>query len=93
MGRQKNFENMTHEERCAYWEKKRKKDAADRAELIAQIEEVKPEMIAAVRELAAIAADVAEDLQLYGVTNISVQQMHDLIDAAEQTRSLFNAEE
>ena len=49
-------------------------------------------MIAAVRELAAIAADVAEDLQLYGVANVTVQQMHDLIDAAQQTRSLFNAE-
>lgn len=92
MGRHKNVENMSQEERIVHWARVREKDAADRAELIAQIEETKPEMIAAVRELAAIAADVAEDLQLYGVANVTVQQMHDLIDAAQQTRSLFNAE-
>jgi hypothetical protein len=93
MGRHKNVENMSQEERIAHWARVREKDAADRAALIAQIEETKPEMIAAVRELTAIAADVAEDLQLYGVANVSVQQMHDLLDAAQQTRSLFNAGE
>jgi len=92
MGRHKNLENMTHEERCAYWEKKRKKDAADRAELIAQMEEAQPQMIAAVRALISIAADVADDLQMDGVDNISVRSMHELMDAANETRSLFNAE-
>ena len=93
MGRQKNFENMTHKERCAYWEKKRKKDAADRAELIAQMEEAQPQMIEAVRALISIAADVADDLQMDGVDNISVRSMHELMDTANETRNLFNAGE
>ena len=92
MGRHKNVENMSQDERIAHWARVREKDAADRAELIAQIEETKPEMIAAVRALITIAADVADDLQCYGADNISVRQMHDLIDAAQQTRNLFNAE-
>ena len=37
MGRQKNVENMSQDERIAHWAKVREKDAADRAELIAQI--------------------------------------------------------
>ena len=92
MGRQKNVENMSQDERIEHWAKVREKDAAERAELIAQIEEVKPQMISAVRSLIAIAADVAEDLQLYGVDNISVRQMHELIDGANLARDYFDAE-
>ena len=93
MGRHKNLENMTHKERCAYWEKKREKDAADRAALIAQMEEAQPQMIEAVRALISIAADVADDLQMDGVDNISVRSMHELMDTANETRNLFNAGE
>ena len=93
MGRQKNVENMSQDERIAHWAKVREKDAADRAALIAQMEEAQPQMIAAVRALISIAADVADDLQMDGVDNISVRSMHELMDTANETRNLFNAGE
>ena len=90
MGRQKNLENMSQNEKIEHWAKVREKDAVDREELIAQIEESKPHMLESIKQLINIADDVAEDLQMDGVDNISVRQMHELMDAARETRNLFN---
>ena len=90
MGRQKNLENMSQNEKIEHWAKVREKDAVDREELIAQMEESKPHMLESIKQLINIADDVAEDLQMDGVDNISVRQMHELMDAARETRNLFN---
>jgi len=93
MGRQKNFENMTHEERCAYWEKKREKEIADRGNLIQEIAAQQPEMLAAVKELKSIAHQIGTEMQYEGAETIWVSDMHKLIDRAERVGTLFNIEE
>jgi len=90
MGRQKNFENMTHEERCEYWEKKRAKETADRGALIQEMETQQPEMITAVKELKAIAHQIGVEMQYEGAEAIWVSDMHKLIDRAERVGHLFN---
>ena len=90
MGRQKNFENMTHEERCEYWEKKRAKETADRGALIQEMETQQPEMITAVKELKAIAYQIGIEMQYEGAEAIWVSDMHKLIERAERVGTLFN---
>mgnify|MGYP003109051130 FL=1 len=90
MGRQKNFENMTHEERCEYWEKKRAKETADRGALIQEMETQQPEMITAVKELKAIAYQIGTEMQYEGAEAIWVSDMHKLIERAERVGTLFN---
>lgn len=87
MGRQKNLENMTHEERLKYWEKKREEEAAERLELLSHLSD---EMTDAVNKLAEVAADVGDDMQCYGSNSITVNRMHDLIDRSAEVRRLFN---
>ena len=89
MGRQKNFENMTHRERCAYFEKKREKETADREALIQEIAERQPEMLQAVEELRRIAHQIGTELQCEGGGAIWVSDMHKLIDTTEAVRELF----
>ena len=90
MGRQKNFENMTHEERLAYWEKKREEETADRGILIQEIAAQQPEMLAAVKELKSIAHQIGTEMQYEGPETIWVSDMHKLIDRAETVGTLFN---
>jgi len=90
MGRQKNFENMTHEERCEYWEKKRAKETADRGALIQEMEKQHPEMVTAVKELREIAYHIGIEMQYEGPETIWVSDMHKLINKAEQVGTLFN---
>ena len=90
MGRQKNFENMTHEERCEYWEKKRAKETAVRGALIQKMETQQPEMITAVKELKAIAYQIGIEMQYEGTGAIWVSDMHKLIERAEKVGTLFN---
>jgi len=90
MGRQKNFENMTHEERCEYWEKKRAKETADRGALIQEMETQQPEMITAVKELKVIAYQIGTEMQYEGAEAIWVSDMHKLIERAEKVGTLFN---
>ena len=92
MGRQKNLENMTHEERCEYWEKKREKDASDRENLIQDMEAQQPDMIKAIKELKQIAYQIGTEMQYEGAEAIWVSDMHKLIDRAEKVDALFNLE-
>ena len=90
MGRQKNFENMTHEERLAYWEKKREEETADRGALVQEMEAQQPDMIKAVNELRLIAHQIGTEMQYEGPETIWVSDMHKLIDRAETVGTLFN---
>ena len=90
MSRQKNFENMTHEERCEYWEKKREKETADRGALVQEMEAQQLDMIEAVNELRLIAYQIGTEMQYEGAETIWVSDMHKLIDRAETVGTLFN---
>ena len=90
MGRHKNVENMSHEERCEYWAKKREKETADRGALVQEMEAQQPDMIKAVNELRLIAYQIGTEMQYEGAETIWVSDMHKLIDRAETVGTLFN---
>jgi len=90
MGRSKNFENMTHEERCEFWAKERMREQRERQAII---DTMQPDMIEAVKKLRHIAWDVSTDMMQSGVDHITVKQMQDLHDASESINRLFNIEE
>jgi len=90
MGRPKNFENMTVEERQEYWAKKREQEAMVREALLFQLKDKYPSMLEAVDELSKVADRIGDCLQWEGPQFISVDDMHKLIDSKNTVRSLFH---
>ena len=90
MGRHKNFENMTVEERQEYWAKQREQEAMVREALLFQLKDKYPSMLEAVDELSKIADRIGDCLQWEGPQYVSVDDMHKLIDTKNTVRSLFH---
>ena len=90
MGRPKNFENMTIEERQEYWAKQREQEAMVREALLFQLRDKYPSMIENVEELTKVASSIGDDLQWHGIEGITCQDMHKLIDTANAVRRLFH---
>ena len=90
MGKAKNFENMTHEERMEYWENERKKEAVVREALLFQLRDKYPSMLESVEELVKISGSIGVDLQWHGLEAITCQDMHKLIDSAHAVTRLYH---
>lgn len=90
MGRPKNFENMTVEERQEYWAKQREQEAMVREALLFQLKDKYPSMLESVEELVKVASSVGDDLQWHGPEGVSVVDMHKLVDNAQTVRNLFH---
>ena len=90
MGRPKNFENMTHEERIEYHAKQREQEAMVREALLFQLRDKYPAMIENVEELTKVASSIGDDLQWHGIEAVTCQDMHKLIDTANAVRRLFH---
>lgn len=90
MGRPKNFENMTHEEKLEFYAKQREQEAMVREALLFQLRDKYPSMIENVEALANIAGSIGEDLQWHGVEAVTCADMHKLIDTAHAVRRLFH---
>lgn len=86
----KKIENMTMDERIAYWEKEQKKETAERQAIVDQLS---PEMLKALQNLNKYALSVSsEALHGGGVRYIYCDDFNELYDAAETVRRLFNME-
>jgi hypothetical protein len=84
----KKLENMTNDERIAYWAKVQKKEMDDRQAIIDQLT---PEMLKAIQNLNKYALSVSsEALHGAGVRYIYCDDFNELYDAAETVRRLFN---
>jgi hypothetical protein len=90
MGRPKNYENMTHEERMEYHVKQREQEAMVREALLFQIRDKYPSMIENVEALVNVANSIGDDLQWHGIEAVTCQDMHKLIDTANAVRRLFH---
>jgi len=90
MGRPKNFENMTVEERQEYWAKKREQEAMVREALLFQLKDKYPSMLEAVDELSKVADRIGDCLQWEGPQFITCEEMHKLIDNKNIVRNLFH---
>ena len=86
----KNLDNMTHDERMAYWAKQQKKEMDARQAIVDQLS---PEMLKALQNLNKYALSVSsEALHGCGVRYIYCDDFNELYDAAETVRRLFNME-
>ena len=84
----KKLDNMTMDERIAYWEKQQKKEMDARQAIVDQLS---PEMLDAVTRLNKYATAVScEALHGGGVRYIYCDDFNELYDAAETVRRLFN---
>lgn len=84
----KKLDNMTMDERMAYWAKQQQKETAERQAIIDQLP---PAMLDAVTRLNKYATSVAsEALHGGGVRYIYCDDFNELYDAAETVRRLFN---
>tara|TARA_Y200000002_G_scaffold227882_1_gene188132 strand:+ start:31 stop:327 length:297 start_codon:yes stop_codon:yes gene_type:complete len=90
MGRPKNYENMTHEERMEYHTKQREQEAMVREALLFQLRDKYPSMIENVEALVKVASSIGEDLQWHGIEAVSCQDMHKLIDSAHAVTRLYH---
>ncbi len=90
MGRPKNYENMTHEERMEYHAKQREQEAMVREALLFQLRDKYPSMIENVEALVNVANSIGDDLQWHGIEAVTCQDMHKLIDTANAVRRLFH---
>ena len=90
MGRPKNFENMTVEERQEYWAKQREQEAMVREALLFQLRDKYPSMLESVEELVKISGNIGVDLQWHGLEAITCQDMHKLIDSAHAVARLYH---
>lgn len=90
MTKQKNFENMTLEEKQEYWRKEREQEAMVREALLHQLRDKYPSMLEAVDELSKVASSIGEDLQWHGVEAVTCAEMHKLIDGASAVRRLYH---
>jgi hypothetical protein len=87
MARPKKLENMTHEERCAFWANERELARKDRETRLADIT---PKMRKALFDLVDISAEVGEELFTSGPKYVTVHQMHKLVDLANLVKEQFN---
>jgi hypothetical protein len=84
----KKIENMTNDERIAYWAKVQKKEMDARQAIVDQLS---PEMLKALQNLNKYALSVScEALHGGGVRYIYCDDFNELYDAAETVRRLFN---
>ena len=84
----KKLENMTMDERLAYWEREQKKLADARQAIVDQLT---PDMLDALTKLNKYAMSVSsEALHGGGVRYIYCDDFNELYDAAETVRRLFN---
>jgi len=90
MGRPKNYENMTHEERMEYHVKQREQEAMVREALLFQLRDKYPSMIENVEALVNVANSIGDYLQWHGIEAVTCQDMHKLIDTANAVRRLFH---
>ena len=90
MGRPKNFENMTIEERQEYWAKQREQEAMVREALLFQLRDKYPSMLESVEELVKISGSIGVDLQWHGLEAVTCKDMHKLIDSAHAVTRLYH---
>ena len=90
MGRPKNFENMTLEEKQEYWVKQREQEAMVREALLFQIRDKYPSMLQSIEALAKVATTIGDDLQWSGAQFVTVDDMHKLIDSAREVTRLYH---
>lgn len=84
----KKLENMTMDERLAYWEREQKKLVDARQSIVDQLT---PDMLDALTKLNKYAMSVSsEALHGGGVRYIYCDDFNELYDAAETVRRLFN---
>jgi len=84
----KQLDNMTMDERIAYWEKEQKKEMDARQVIVDQLT---PAMLDALTKLHKYALSVScEALHGGGVRYIYCDDFNELYDAAETVRRLFN---
>ena len=84
----KKLDNMTMDERLAYWEREQKKLADARQAIVDQLT---PDMLDALTKLNKYAMSVSsEALHGGGVRYIYCDDFNELYDAAETVRRLFN---
>jgi len=86
----KKLENMTMDERLAYWEREQKKLVDARQAIVDQLS---PDMLDALTKLHKYALSVSDEaLHGGGVRYIYCDDFNELYDAAETVRRLFNME-
>jgi len=90
MGKAKSIDEMTVEEKQAYWAKQREQEAMVREALLFQLRDKYPSMIENVEALANVASSIGDDLQWHGPEFVNVAEMHKLIDSANAVRRLFH---
>jgi hypothetical protein len=90
MGRPKNYENMTHEERQDFHAKQREQEAMVREALLFQLRDKYPSMVQAVDELSKAADRIGDSLQWEGPEYVTVGDMHKLIESKNIVRNLFH---
>ena len=90
MGRPKNYENMTNEERMEFHTRQREQEAMVREALLFQLRDKYPSMIENVEALVNVANSIGDDLQWHGIEAVTCQDMHKLIDTANAVRRLFH---
>jgi len=90
MGKAKSIDEMTVEEKQAYWAKQREQEAMVREALLFQLRDKYPSMVQSVEELVKAASSVGDDLQWSGARFVTVDDMHKLIDTAQTVRHLFH---
>jgi len=90
MGKAKSIDEMTVEEKQAYWAKQREQEAMVREALLFQLRDKYPSMLQSVEELVKAASSVGDDLQWSGARFVTVDDMHTLIDTAQTVRHLFH---
>ena len=90
MGKAKSIDEMTVEEKQAYWAKQREQEAMVREALLFQLRDKYPSMLQSVEELVKAASSVGDDLQWSGARFVTVDDMHTLIDSANTVKHLFH---
>ena len=86
----KKLENMTQDERIAYWAKQREKDKAERAVKINQLSYAQRMAIVEVHKWIDEVLDIALYPDMGGVRAVSAYSLQELSDAKDKLRFEFN---
>ena len=86
----KKLENMTQDERIAYWAKQREKDRAERAVKINQLTYEQRMAIVEVHKCLDDVLDIALYPDMGGVRAVSAYSLQELSDAKDKLRFEFN---
>lgn len=86
----KKLENMTQDERIAYWAKQREKDMAERAVKINQLSYAQRMAIVEVHKWIDEVLDIALYPDMGGVRAVSAYSLQELSDAKDKLRFEFN---